>query len=195
MPRFLTRAVPVCLILLFLVPAVPGAQETEESPTADLMLFYGSKYLKKADWAPADLHHEFGVQFSYKKSPAWPVHVAMDLIASVDADDANSASTLELGLGARRIFGVTQRRFRPFIGAGGSLVRASREAAGYRLYSNGFGGWGDVGFYLSLFPGTQLGMDWRYSLNKVSLEETGSTIEPVNNSGGTHANILVGFKW
>lgn len=176
-----------------------------------------------------------GLELTWRRE-GWPVSVALDVLHSYDdgiqqfpdislgalvippATVRRRARTIEVGLGARRAFTVLG--LSPYIGAGGSWVRASvaydmsdpsqgqfgapgptvdgRDAA--------FGYWAGGGIYRRLGPRFQLGLTGRYS--KATITIPGSRVVGENghyrfvpgagtevDAGGQHFGLVVGWSF
>ncbi|MEK7824167.1 MAG: hypothetical protein AAB290_03905 [Candidatus Eisenbacteria bacterium] len=142
-----------------------------------------------------------GVELTWGRA-GWPVLVALDVLHSYDdgvqhfpanplfrippADVRRRARTIEIGLGARRAWNV--KGLSPYLGAGGSWVRASVDyemsdpsqgpygAPGPSIggHDSAVGFWVGGGIYRRLGPRFQLGLSGRYSKAKLSIP--GSTV-------------------
>jgi opacity protein-like surface antigen len=176
-----------------------------------------------------------GVELTWGRE-GWPVMVALDVLHSYDdglerfpainlgtliippADVRRRASTLEIGLGARRSFPT--KAFTPYIGAGGSFVRGnvlremsdpSQGTYGALVASShdedaGFGYWVGGGLYRRLGPRMQIGLAGRYSKATLSIpemkvvgEQGGYLMVPGDRTdieaGGTHFAVIAGWSF
>lgn len=137
-----------------------------------------------------------GVELTWGRQ-GWPVLVALDVIHTYDdgvqhypanplfdippANVRRRARTFEIGLGARRAWNV--KGLSPYLGAGGSLVRANviyqmsdpsqgqfgAPGAAVGGHDSAIGYWVGGGFYRRLGPRFQLGLSGRYSTARLSI--------------------------
>lgn len=176
-----------------------------------------------------------GLELTWGRS-GWPALVALDVLHSYDdglqhfqaislgslvippANVRRRASTLEVGLGLRRPWNV--KGLSPYIGAGGSWVRATVMNEMSDPSQNQFGGWGpsnhaqDWGFgywagggvYRRMGPRLQIGLTGRYSKAKLTIPETvvvgengGYRFVPGDRTtieaGGTHFGLVAGWSF
>lgn len=176
-----------------------------------------------------------GVELTWGRA-GWPVLIALDVLHSYDdgqerypaislgslvipvADVRRRASTFEVGLGLRRSLRVLG--LNPYIGAGGSWVRANviyqmsdPSAATYGTtgpsvhnFDGGFGYWGGGGLYCHLGPRFQLGLTARHSKAKLRIpdvkvvgEQGGYRFIPGDRTeveaGGTHIGVIAGWSF
>jgi hypothetical protein len=172
-----------------------------------------------------------GVEATWGRA-GWPVMVALDVLHSYDdgvvhesgtlllppIDVRQRASTLEVGIGARRavsVMGVT-----PYLGAGGAWVRANVIAEfslpGFGQFGeppgsvhtagSALGFWVGGGIYRRLGPRFQLGLTGRYSQAKLKFHgqtviysDGGSIFVPGDSdeldAGGKHIGLVAGWSF
>jgi len=164
----------------------------------------------------------------------WPALIAMDVLHSYDdgvqhypanplflippADVRRRARTIELGLGVRRAW--TVKGLSPYLGAGGSWVRAhlhyemSDPSQGpYGAVGPSVGGrhsalgyWVGGGIYRRIGPRLDLGLTGRYSKVQVEFPEWSSVqagqggyyfaADPTKvDAGGRHIGLIVGWSF
>jgi len=195
---------------LFLVIAAPASAVT------DINIFLGQKNLDSADWGAGsdmgagvslDKQGEFGVLMNFA-GYNWPVSIAVDLLGSseeVDYYDTYyssygrvTASTSELDLGVRKVFGIYGTALHPYVGGGLALITGSIEDNVYYVgtYSDsdtGAGVWLNGGIFWSIGH-FNLGLDARYSNADVTLISYYGNPVSVN-AGGTHGGVIFGYSW
>jgi opacity protein-like surface antigen len=171
-----------------------------------------------APWVPNDSQIGLGAEASWGLK-RWPVLLALDVLqTSNDASQSGyqpftygpnanfetEASTWELGFGLRT---APYKRWglRPYVGAGGALIRATANAqvvnredpeAPILLSTMGdnasaFGYWVGGGFLWGIGKRLDLGLTFRYSKAQVDLTNFGLKLE----AGGTHVGLAVGWSW
>jgi opacity protein-like surface antigen len=174
-----------------------------------------------------------GVEISWGRE-GWPALIALDLLHSYDdgvqhypgnplflippANVRRRARTLELGLGVRRAW--TVGGFSPYLGAGGSMVRANFHyqmsdpsqgpygAAGPAVAGRHFalGYWVGGGIYRNIGHRLHLGLTGRYSKAQVEFPEWSRVsggqggyyfLADSNkvDAGGRHIGLVVGWSF
>ena len=159
----------------------------------------------------------------------WPVQVAFDVLHSYDDgiihvpaffstpafDERLRASTFEAALGLRRTFNVLG--FTPYVGAGGSWIRANYvievidpNAGDFgtllgsaRSAVPAFGFWAGGGVSRQVGPRFEIGIEGRYS--KATLSESGFVVDGSNgqvvgtlpelDAGGRTINLFAGWSF
>ncbi|HEY0719893.1 MAG TPA: hypothetical protein VGE50_01440 [Gammaproteobacteria bacterium] len=196
--------------LLLLAFTVPAAAVT------DINIFLGQKSLDSADWGAGsemgagvslDEQGEFGILMNFA-GYNWPVSIAVDLLGSSDEVDYydtyyNSygrvtASTSELDLGVRKVFGIYGTSLHPYVGGGLALVTGTIEdqvfyVGSYDDSDSGTGLWLNGGIFWSIGH-FNIGLDARYSEADVTLLSYYGNPVTVN-AGGSHAGLIVGYSW
>lgn len=200
MTRFLptVRAAAVTLVASL---GVSAAAPAAAGPwTGNVSAVVGRKLMDKDSWEPADELREAGVLIDFRNHETYPVSVALDFFRAEKSASGNAftldARTNELHLGARIVLndGDQETWFRPYLGAGVSLVEAdvdlNREGQPFEEdRAFGAGVWGGAGIYVSPLPGINIGFDARWSTVPVKL--LGEDFD----AGGIHLGVLVGWRW
>lgn len=180
-------------------------------------------------WQPA-----VGAELTWGRQ-GWPVLIALDVMHSYDdgmqrfpfislgplviprADVWRRARVIEVGLGVRR--SVEIKGFSPYLGAGGSWVRASvayqmidptqgqfgTPGASLGGTDTGIGYWAGGGIYRRIGPRFQMGVAARYSKATVTLPEPtvvgenggyvfGGGVRDVQ-AGGRHIGLVLGWSF
>lgn len=170
-----------------------------------------------------------GIELTWGRQ-GWPASIALDVLHSYDDgithvpgfftapafDQRLRASTIEIGLGARRAW--TIKGFSPYIGAGGSWVRSNvlveisdpsesqfgAAIASARSRESAFGFWAGGGIYRRIGPRFQLGLAGRYSramlpehdlfLDGVSPPFAAASIAELD-GGGQTIHLVVGWSF
>jgi len=167
--------------------------------------FLGQKSLDSDDWDPVDDQLEFGAVMSFGQDD-WPVHIAVDVLASVDEETVASGpgtsvtvtgSTFEIAAGVRKVWG--KGRTRPYLGAGVAVIGAGFEGDDGFITVDandaGFGFWAGGGIFWRLGKHFNLGLDARYSNAEVDLDFGSGFVAQDVSAGGLHYGLLVGFGW
>ncbi|MGH7731556.1 MAG: hypothetical protein ACRENJ_09955 [Candidatus Eiseniibacteriota bacterium] len=239
MPSSVIRSIVVCLLLTGVLVAGSAFAATD---VGSINFLLGRKSLTK-DWylgppivdATGQVvepgragQPSLGIELTWGRE-GWPAMVALDVLHSYDDgiihvpafftipayDVRPRASTLEIGLGARRAWNVLG--LTPYVGAGGSWVRANFVVevidpnagqfgvltASARGAATAFGFWAGGGVYRRLGPRLQIGLAGRYS--KATLPASGffqdgpspapAVGTPELDGGGRHVNLVVGWSF
>ena len=190
------RKLSVGLFFVFLMSLVGGGGAYAQG---NINVFLGSKSLEEDDWGPLDDQVEFGVKMDLKNE-GWPVHLAVDLLASYDEKDLYDpfwgnielrGSTSELAFGVRKIW--ENGNMHPFVGGGLALVTAEIEVCDWwgcdSEDDTALGLWLDGGVYWTIQESLNLGLNYRWS--KAKTEFGPYDVE----AGGTHFGLLAGFHF
>lgn len=196
------RRIPRAAVLAGLLAAA-FAGEARARFDGSVGAFVGNKWLSSTDWAPVENQPELGVLLDFAEERA-PVRLSIDVLSSRARGDAIDpllgpvtvrGRTIEYALGVRKVWG--RRLFRPHLGAGGSLVVASRDvrSAAVRVdrSDTGVGLWVDSGFVFRLPARIEVGLEVRYSKADVNFGRGFEDLE--RSAGGLHAGVLLGYGW
>jgi len=167
--------------------------------------FLGQKSLSSDDWKPLENQIEFGAVMSFGQDD-WPVHIAVDVLTSVDqetvydpftGDVTLTGSTFEIDAGVRKIWKAG--KVRPYLGGGVGIIGAALKGddgfVSVDAADAGFGLWADTGVFFRLGSHFNIGLDLRYSSADVDLDfGSGFTAQDVN-AGGFSYGLLLGFGW
>jgi opacity protein-like surface antigen len=164
--------------------------------TGNVSGYLGHKSVDDDDWPDLDSQRSAGVISDFRKQ-SWPVSIAADLIFSGDdhksGADEDTGGTVEIHLGARKVFTLENSSFSPYVGGGLAIVSASleNENAGVTVDDDntGVGAWFGVGTYYAFTPHFNLGLDVRYSKAEVTL------FDKDREAGGLNAGITIGYHW
>jgi len=161
--------------------------------------FLGQKSLNSEDWKPLESQIEFGAVMSFGHDD-WPVHIAADVLTSVDQEILNvtfTASTFELDAGVRKIWKAG--KVRPYVGGGIGIIGAAVEGdVGYvsvDASDAAIGLWADTGVFFRLGSHFNIGLDLRYSSADVDLDFGSGFVARDVNAGGFSYGLLLGFGW
>ncbi len=183
----------------------------------DINIFLGQKNLDSGDWGAnsylgsgvsLDQQGEFGILMNFS-GYNWPVSLAVDLLGSSHEADYYSsyygsygrvtASTSELDLGVRKVFGIYGTTLHPYVGGGLALVTGSIEDQLFDYYgtyfndsNSGAGLWLNGGIFWSIGH-FNIGFDARYSKADVSIAPYGTPVTV--NAGGSHGGLILGYSW
>jgi opacity protein-like surface antigen len=191
------------LLALFFMP-IPAAHSDEKTDknsstdgwTGNVSAYLGHKSVDDDDWPDLDSQRSVGIISDIRKQ-SWPVSIAVDLIFAGDADkngaDDIAGGTMEIHLGARKVFTLENSSFSPYVGGGLALVTASLENEKPLVTIDDddtvVGAWIGVGAYYAVTPHINLGMDVRYSKAEVTL------FDKDRETGGFNAGITLGYHW
>ena len=165
--------------------------------TGNISGYIGQKSLDDDDWGDIDRQGSLGLMFDFKKQ-SWPVSIALDVIVSGNEHEKDGIKTeggsLELDLGVRKIFELSNSSIRPYIGGGLALIGAgAKNTVGGSIISDeddtGTGAWIGGGMYYAATKSLNIGLDLRYSQAEVTLLD-----EDVE-AGGFHTGITMGYHW
>ena len=167
--------------------------------------FLGQKSLSSDDWKPLEKQIEFGAVMSFGQDD-WPVHIAVDVLTSVDqetgydpaaGDVTLTASTFELDAGVRKIWKAG--KVFPYLGGGVGLIGASTKVdngfVNVDAVDAAFGFWADAGVFFRLGSHFNIGLDLRYSTADVDLDFGYGYVARDVNAGGFGYGLLLGFGW
>ncbi len=181
----------------------------------DINIFLGQKNLDSGDWgansylgsgASLDQQGEFGVLMNFS-GYNWPVSIAVDLLGSSHQVDYYSyyygsygrvtASTSELDLGVRKVFGIYGTTLHPYVGGGLALITGSIDdhvdyVGTFSDSDTGGGFWLNGGMFVSLGH-FNIGFDARYSKADVTIAPYGTPVTV--NAGGSHGGLILGYSW
>ena len=195
--RTINAAIASALLLTSLSIAHAGDATGSDDFTGNISGYIGQKSLDDDDWGDIDRQGSLGIMFDFKKQ-SWPVSIAVDVIVSGNEHDEDGIKTeggsLELDLGVRKIFDLSNSSIRPYIGGGIALIGAgARTKVGGSTISDeddtGTGAWIGGGMYYAATKSLNIGLDLRYSQAEVTLLD-----EDVE-AGGFHTGITVGYHW
>lgn len=164
--------------------------------TGNISAYLGHKSVDDDDWPNLDSQRSVGVISDFGKQ-SWPISIAADLIFAGDVhksgEDEDTGGTMELHLGARKIFSLNNSSLSPYVGGGVAIVTASleHESAGVTVDDDGtaLGVWIGAGAYYAVTPRLNLGLDMRYSKAKVKL------FDMDRQAGGLNFGLTVGYHW
>jgi len=183
-------------LLFMAIPAAYADDTQSDGWTGNVSGYLGHKSVDDKDWPNLDSQESIGVISDFRKQ-SWPVSIAADLIIAGAVHESGSnedtGGTLEMHLGARKIFTLENSSFRPYVGGGAALVNAilETENAGVTVDDDDttVGAWVGVGTYYSVTPSFNLGLDVRYSKAEVTL------FDKEREAGGLNAGITAGYHW
>ena len=164
--------------------------------TGNVSAYLGHKSVDDEDWPNLDSQRSAGVISDFRKQ-SWPVSIAADLIFAGD-DHKNggiedTGGTMEIHLGARKVFTLDNSRFSPYVGSGVAIVAASleREIVGVTVDDDetALGVWVGAGAYYAVTPRFNVGLDVRYSKAEVNLFDID------RKAGGLNAGLTIGYHW
>jgi opacity protein-like surface antigen len=183
-------------LLVLAMPAAYADDIQADGWTGNISGYLGHKSVDKDDWPNLDSQRSAGVISDFRKQ-SWPVSIAVDLIsaAAVHESGANedTGGTMEMHLGARKIFTLENSSFSPYVGGGVAIISATleNENAGVTIDDDDsvVGAWIGVGTYYAVTPNFNLGLDLRYSKAEVTL------FDKEREAGGLNAGITFGYHW
>ena len=166
-----------------------GFARTDDVAFFDVNLFGGRKMLSESDWGPLATQNEVGLYGTFG-APRWPVHLALEAFGSRAADGDASATIVEVGVGARRIFDMGP--VRPYLGAGADFVRADyivRTSAATDVVKKdrGTGWWIGAGATYRMGKYGNVGAQIHYSSAEVGIGSRSVS------AGGIHAGVTLGL--
>lgn len=183
--------------LLFMAMPVAYADDTQtDGWTGNVSGYVGHKSVDDKDWPNLDSQASVGVISDFGKR-SWPVSIAADLLFAGTVHESgvneDTGGTMEIHLGARKIFTLENSSFRPYLGGGVALVDAmlENENAGVKVDDDDttVGAWIGAGTYYAITPSFNIGLDVRYSKAEVTL------FDKERETGGLHAGITAGYHW
>ena len=183
--------------LLFMAMPAAYADDTQaDGWTGNVSGYLGQKTVDDKDWPELDSQASVGVISDFGKQ-SWPVSIAADLIFAGTVHESgvnkDTGGTMEIHLGARKIFTLQNSSFRPYVGGGAALVSAmlENENAGVAVEEDdtAVGVWVGAGTYFAVTPSFNIGVDVRYSKAEVTL------FDKEREAGGLNAGITAGYHW
>ena len=183
--------------LLFMAMPAAYADDTQaDGWTGNVSGYLGQKTVDDKDWPELDSQASVGVISDFGKQ-SWPVSIAADLIFAGTVHESgvnkDTGGTMEIHLGARKIFTLQNSSFRPYVGGGAALVSAmlENENAGVAVEEDdtAVGAWVGAGTYFAVTPSFNIGVDVRYSKAEVTL------FDKEREAGGLNAGITAGYHW
>lgn len=183
--------------LLFMAMPVAYADDTQaDGWTGNVSGYVGHKSVDDKDWPNLDSQGSVGVISDFGKRN-WPVSIAADLLFAGTVHESgvneDTGGTMEIHLGARKIFTLENSSFRPYVGGGVALVSAmlENENAGVKVEDDdtAIGAWVGAGTYYAVTPSFNLGIDVRYSKAEVTI------FDKEREAGGLNAGITAGYHW
>lgn len=195
--RTINAAIASALLLSSLSIAHAGDTSGNDNFSGNISGYLGQKSLDDNDWDNIDRQGSLGIIFDFKKQ-SWPVSIALDVIVSgnedTDAGIKTEGGALEVDLGVRKIFELSNSSIRPYIGGGLALIGAgARNSVGGSTISDeddtGTGAWIGGGMYYAATKSLNIGLDLRYSQAEVTL------LDEDREAGGFHTGITVGYHF
>jgi len=183
--------------LLFMAMPAAYADDTQaDGWTGNVSGYLGYKTVDDNDWPELDSQGSVGVISDFGKQ-SWPVSIAADLLFAGTVHESgvneDTGGTMEIHLGARKIFTLQNSSFRPYVGGGAALVSAmlENENAGVAVEDDDtvVGAWVGAGTYYAVTPSFNIGVDVRYSKAEVTL------FDKEREAGGLNAGITAGYHW
>ena len=183
--------------LLFMAMPAAYADDTQtDGWTGNVSGYVGHKSVDDKDWPNLDSQGSVGVISDFGKQ-SWPVSIAADLLFAGTVHESgvnkDTGGTMEIHLGARKIFTLQNSSFRPYVGGGVALVSAmlENENAGVAVEENdtATGAWLGAGTYYAVTPSFNIGVDVRYSKAEVTI------FDKEREAGGLNAGITAGYHW
>ena len=183
--------------LLFMAMPAAYADDTQaDGWMGNVSGYLGQKTVDDKDWPELDSQASVGVISDFGKQ-SWPVSIAADLIFAGTVHESgvnkDTGGTMEIHLGARKIFTLQNSSFRPYVGGGATLVSAmlENENAGVAVEEDdtAVGAWVGAGTYFAVTPSFNIGVDVRYSKAEVTL------FDKEREAGGLNAGITAGYHW
>ena len=185
------RALLLPLAVLLLAPAMTFAD-------GNANFLIGTKQLDSDDWEPLEDQDALGLELSFGKS-TWPIHIAVDLFTTSATEDDFTVnlglpvtvdlegSTMELDLGARKVWGKNMTR--PFLGGGLAAIYADLDAEIDQDDDVGMGLWVGGGVFWRIGSRFNIGGSVRYSDVSVNLFEVDG------DAGGLTYGVILGWGW
>jgi len=200
------------MVLFFLVGLTQNSNAEEWSANANV--FLGAKLLDEDDWGQFDDQFELGASADFK-GKNWPVSLTAVLSYSGDSDSdyddtwnddryrytnyVEDAYTFEFNLGVKKIWEFVPS-WKVSFAAGGTIIYGAVETTwednldGYSKHTEkegdvGFGYWGAVASYKTIFRHLNVGIDVRYSNAEIELYHKD------REAGGVHVGVMVGYCW
>ena len=183
--------------LLFMAMPAAYADDTQaDGWTGNVSGYLGYKTVDDNDWPNLDSQGSVGVISDFGKQ-SWPVSIAADLLFAGTVHESgvkkDTGGTMEIHLGARKIFTLQNSSFRPYVGGGAALVSAmlENENAGVVVDDDdtAIGAWVGAGTYYAVTPSFNIGVDVRYSKAEVTI------FDKEREAGGLNAGITAGYHW
>ena len=183
--------------LLFMAMPAAYAEDTQaDGWTGNVSGYVGHKSVDDKDWPNLDSQASVGVISDFGKR-SWPVSIAADLLFAGTVHESgvneDTGGTMEIHLGARKIFTLENSSFRPYVGGGVALVSAmlENENAGVVVDDDdtAIGAWVGAGTYYAVTPSFNIGVDVRYSKAEVTI------FDKEREAGGLNAGITAGYHW
>jgi len=183
--------------LLFIAAPAAHADDTQtDGWTGNVSGYVGHKSVDDKDWPNLDSQGSVGVISDFGKQ-SWPVSIAADLLFAGTVHESgvneDTGGTMEIHLGARKLFTLQNSSFRPYVGGGAALVSAmlENENAGVAVEDDDtvVGAWVGAGTYYAVTPSFNIGVDVRYSKAEVTL------FDKEREAGGLNAGITAGYHW
>ena len=164
--------------------------------TGNVSAYLGHKSVDDDDWPSLDSQRSVGVISDFRKQ-SWPVSIAADLIFAGDVhkngEREDTGGTMEMHLGARKVFTLNNSSLSPYVGGGVAIVAASleREIAGVTVDDDetALGVWIGAGAYYAVTPHFILGLDVRYSKAEATLFDID------RKTGGMNVGLTLGYHW
>ena len=164
--------------------------------TGNVSVYLGHKSVDDDDWPNLDSQRSVGVISDFRKQ-SWPVSIAADLIFAGDVhksgESEDTGGTMEMHLGARKVFALNNSSLSPYVGGGVAIVTASleHESAGVTVEDDetAVGVWIGAGAYYAVTPRFNLGLDVRYSKAEVNLFDID------REAGGFNVGLTIGYHW
>jgi hypothetical protein len=178
--------------------------------------FLGEKMLDD-DWGKYDNQFEFGIMADIK-GKEWPISLVANILYSSDSESdydetwhhydysytyyAEEAFATEFNLGIKKIFPLPYS-WNIYVAGGGAAIYGGVEVTEeVYIYDGdywdwdsdseddiGFGYWGSVGIYKTLWQHFNIGLDIRYSSAEVELYDID------REAGGFHVGLILGYSW
>jgi opacity protein-like surface antigen len=183
-------------LVVIAIPTAHADDTQADGWTGNVSAYLGRKSVDDDDWPNLDSQRSAGVISDFRKK-SWPVSIAADLITA-GADHQSGANevtggTIEMHLGARKIFTLGNSSFSPYVGGGVAIISAllENENAGVTVDDDdtAVGAWISVGTYYAVTPRFSLGLDVRYSKAEATL------FDKEREAGGLNAGITAGYHW
>jgi opacity protein-like surface antigen len=183
-------------LLFMAIPAAHADDAQADNWTGNVGGYLGHKSVDSDDWPNLDSQGSVGVISDFRKQ-SWPVSIAADLLMSGTTHESgiidDTGGTLEIHLGARKVFTLQNSSFSPYVGGGVALVSAmlENENSGISVEDDDrtVGGWVGAGTYYAVTPSFNIGLDVRYSKAEVTL------FDKERETGGVNAGITAGYHW
>lgn len=183
-------------LLFMAIPAAYASETQADDWTGNISGYLGHKSVDDKDWPDLDSQGSIGVISDFRKQ-SWPVSIAADLIIAGTVHESgkkeDTAGTIEIHLGVRKIFALKHSSFTPYIGGGVALVSAGLENknAGVKVDDDDSvnGTWVGAGTYYAVTPNFNIGVDVRYSKAEVTI------FDKEREAGGMNAGITAGYHW